>query len=695
VALTFAGVDLSPRTPQIAALMSRWWVEEAPSLFTYTGHDLDGFHHLPIPPRPSVDPPRLNTLIWPTGANEWASFYALVGGTQAAAIEAAVGPSAPTHKPLVISDTVNGTSISTEMFMLGFRPVFTQFTDKQLWLLQLVDERYFWYTQPLNYAFTAGDSWTSLLKALVAATGTTGGVPTVPAIPAVYKTPSPIRWSNYGKPLPLLIDAAAETVGLRFVRNLDGTNVYYNAVDAGVLEAAQFSANQSALAMGGQVRVNELVGNVPANVVVSFWGDAGWQEIVSLVSLGLPEYPSIVGVPGTYAWVAADMYAAAAPADRTAYAIQAAVDYYRWLLSTTDATFRGIRNIASTGQEERIEWEYEPGRYDEINEEPVQGNTSQRMPWERVLTRIIRSNWGDGNIYGERPPPGFVYAVRLIEQLPAASGSGSGSTSGSGSGSCRPWKAKIRIVSNEQVVDGPTLGFGLEPYVLFPDCSCASPNVGDKGVAIPDPLVPYTWTFMPANCGQSISSGSSGSAGPIITYKLECVGGIIVRYRSTLSISAGALVQSAWVADSTQGCCTCPGSGSGSGTATGSNSGTGGTVLTACCPSNPIPTTVTATLTSAFCPDFNGVSWPLVYQTGGADAGKWIGSKTVAGNTMNLKFYCDGGFQLTVNCNGGGTQTVGAVMSPPPSCNPLNVQFNPLGIAPCCTAIGQIITITA
>lgn len=598
--LTFAGVDLSPLTPALSDICDRWWIKEAPALWDWPGYEMDRFHHLPIPPKPSKEPAPLNTLVWPSGASRWATFHSLVGGTQATAIENAVDVFSPTPADLVISDPDNGETVTTSMFLVGFRPVFVQESAQQLWLITLVDERYWWWMNDLSFSFTAGDAWDTLLYNLAAATNT-GGAITVGSVSTAYGTPSPARWGIAGRPIPLLIDAAAKTVGMRFIRNLDGSVRYIGYANSESLEQNRFTQNQSELVMGGRLNVLEITGNIPASVITSFWGDNQLRLTTTLASLALSPYGAITGVANTYGWIAADMNADAPGGDQALYAAQAAQDFYLWRLSTTDATFRGIRNFDPTGQENRIEWEYQPGRSSRTETEPLQGPTNQVMPWERVLTRIVKEDWGDGNIYGDRPPPGYVYAVRLTEQMPVSSGTGSGSGSGSGSGnSCRPWRGVIRIVDNGQIVDGPPIGFALpeNEYPLIPDCTCTTPTVGTLGIAIPDPLVPYRWTFVPA-CNAGSSSGSSGSSGSssssdLTLYKTDCISGINFRFRSTLTISNGQISQSPWVFDSFQGCCSCSSAsgGSGPGSATGSNS-TSGVVVA--CATNPIPSRLVAT----------------------------------------------------------------------------------------------------
>lgn len=91
-----------------------------------------------IPPEP--EPPRLNTLYWPTGANRCAYFYALVDTDILTAI------SNVTDNDILSlgDDTDNDHFVTATMYPLAPMPL-TFVIDKNPWyILPLVDKRYFW-----------------------------------------------------------------------------------------------------------------------------------------------------------------------------------------------------------------------------------------------------------------------------------------------------------------------------------------------------------------------------------------------------------------------------------------------------------------------------------------------------------------------------------------------------------------------
>jgi len=354
---------------------------------------------------------------------------------------------------------------------------------RRLYQVTLVDPRYYWWTKTLDYDFDPGDSWTTLLTNLVEAAS--GLTPTVPMIPAVYGSPNPARWTVRGRPLPVLIDAAAASVGLRFVYLRDGTCKFVTAGEATQASASQTNQWAKDTVLGGYGSVQSVSGNVPASVDVVFWGDVPTVVNKTLASLNavvppvLPGYRTATGVAGTKAFVGVDQRAGTATPVPADLATQVATDFYGWALSLADGTFRGIAEVESTGLEDRIEWEYVPGLLARVDDGQAKNPVDPLLPIERVVTRVVPTDWHDRNLYGDRPPPGYTYAVTLLAD----------------DGATDLWKATIQVVVGGTQVNGPQLGWGEDEYVL---AVRGLAEVGDYGTAVPDPLVPQRWLFVPS-----------------------------------------------------------------------------------------------------------------------------------------------------------------------------------------------------
>ena len=524
MSLTFAGIDLLPKTEELSNIIERWISSNRPELFTHQGYSLERMHHVAIPDRPKQEFVRYGTLRWPKGASRYATFHCFLSGPDdIASIQSLINTDSPVPQNLVFEDDVTGNTVTASMFVLAFNPVFVQDGKYDLWEIVLVDSRYYFWTRELTYTFTAGDSWATLLSNLVqAASGTT---PTVPSIPAAYGSPQPLRWSLANKPLPLIIDAAAKQVGLQLVTTPGSSTIsFVNATTAISNSNTQFNTYEGELGIGGKVDVSTICGVVPASVAVAFWGDVATIQTTTLASLSLSQFGSLTGVSNTYGWIQSDFDASASTSAKNNYVTQAATDYYKWALSLVDCTFRGVIPWTPTGMEDCVEWEWMPGQRDYISKkysiETDTGNDSEgnsfltsarlvddslnarvhsnkSLPWNRIATRIIRSDFADRNIYGDRPPPGYSYNVKLTG-------------SGTSTGGFTAWSGNIQITTNSGgVIDGPPLGWGGNNYVALP-VTGTTPAIGNYVTVVPDPFIPDVWTFTNGGGNSSTSCGGCG-----------------------------------------------------------------------------------------------------------------------------------------------------------------------------------------
>jgi hypothetical protein len=171
---------------------------------------------LPGPPGPPAARPC--RLFWPAGASRFAQAHLLATDAQLASVRAWVyGGGGYRPGDLVMDDGTR--SITTSLYLLPPRPL-AQAGSGGLWLLPLVDERFYWWQRTADVAVTAGTTtWAQLFAAVGAALGVSISVP---AIPAAYLTP-PAGLAGRYEALPPLLDAAAFAVGLRITRSLGGT----------------------------------------------------------------------------------------------------------------------------------------------------------------------------------------------------------------------------------------------------------------------------------------------------------------------------------------------------------------------------------------------------------------------------------------------------------------------------------------
>lgn len=182
---------------------------------------------LPIMNWPPAPPVRLNTLYWPTGATRWArGWFLATRETRNAIIHKVHKDGNNNAATLRIGDDSGDDPygpLALDMFMLPPRPM----SDESLYLIPLVDERYFWQFMPFknsvgdNVIITTSTTWADLIQDLGIALDVTITIDGDPA--SEYMKPDVIDFTRNFDNCALLLDAAAYSFGHRIVRRFDGT----------------------------------------------------------------------------------------------------------------------------------------------------------------------------------------------------------------------------------------------------------------------------------------------------------------------------------------------------------------------------------------------------------------------------------------------------------------------------------------
>lgn len=345
-----------------------------------------GFPYLQRPRKP-----KLFSLWWPSGASRFAYGYFLADDNQLAQIRPqAFASNRLNPLPFVMSDGVR--SITTNLSMLAARPL-ASCGAPSLWLLTLVDDRYFWGGQ-LGTA-TASGSWSSWFSSVMGQLATSTTADTVASAYGSGPTPE-FAFSN-SDGMPAVLDAAAACVGQRIIRTLDGNlrsigvsgaataltaNQTLTACDGGEGGWAggnPFAPNQWPVVAGGFLNSNEVIvpasasdeNAMPGSVNVSFPtqvnGVANGLEFASLqtlTSLHLPQFGSATGSPAVQqirllapALITSNPSVPDNSTALVAMAKQAALDYYGWQGNQIpDLAFDHVAPWVPTGCEDAIEW---------------------------------------------------------------------------------------------------------------------------------------------------------------------------------------------------------------------------------------------------------------------------------------------------------------------------------------------------
>jgi hypothetical protein len=341
------------------------------SLVSHRADSRSGYRSAVSLPRPNYPaPPRakLFTLYWPTGASRWAKAYYLATDSQLEAIGSEIDEAEGNSTlPLVISDGTN--EITTEMYMLPPRRI-TAITPEGptqgLWLLPLVDVRYYWQSIDAG-PFRYGDdndftTWTGVFEKL----STQLGVTIEEDDTSAYNIPDPDELTRSYENIAVLLDGIAHSLGQRIVRQLDGTVTSSNwETSAASLEE---NAGEPAALLGGEFSEDLPSAVVPEKVRVVFpkWYYGAVDPYGGLYASDqeasdFTETTPIKGLVKTIHTCAfADFSLASSGPDNAtevnALAKQLATDFYDSLAFRYDYSFGGVRAWELSGYDDHVEW---------------------------------------------------------------------------------------------------------------------------------------------------------------------------------------------------------------------------------------------------------------------------------------------------------------------------------------------------
>lgn len=211
--------------------------------------------------------PRVGSLLWPVGASRWAEAWVLADEDQLALIQQVTGTAALTAAYLEIGLAAE---VKALMYMLPPRPLTGLPGARRLWLIPLVDDRYFWGRDLTDPDAEPTDptlaEWLEHVIGLLPATVTA----TVPDLPDAYEASDvPCRLGGLPSRLPGLIDQAAGHTGVRCLVPLDWSQL--PVTFPGATAAWDAATQQTALKdirAGGLARDPELL--LPSSYEVLF-----------------------------------------------------------------------------------------------------------------------------------------------------------------------------------------------------------------------------------------------------------------------------------------------------------------------------------------------------------------------------------------------------------------------------------------
>ena len=327
----------------------------------------DGF---PLPNYPTPPQIRLNQLYWPTGAARWTAGYFLADNKAKEAIVAAAHPTSSTNTPLAFkaSDDLDSEDFETSLYLLAARRIPSVPGGRHLWLMVLVDERYWWQFRSIeDTQVTASTTWDALYSTLGSQLGVTIDVDEVAV---AYLKPDPVSLTKRYDNAAILLDAVAHSVGQRICRRQDGT-----------VQASSWSTSQA-------LRLANMVALTPVRQAAG--GDIGYGPVPASVDVVCRKFVDGIPIPDkaqAYNEVAADHLADtpetttstaktfhstayadcttsgtdSAPsnnADLATLAGEIASDYYDSTLFVYDRTFDAIKEWKPSGYDDHILYQF-------------------------------------------------------------------------------------------------------------------------------------------------------------------------------------------------------------------------------------------------------------------------------------------------------------------------------------------------
>lgn len=414
MSLTYGGIPLLVPTPELAA-----WIES--NISTADVNEFarpfwpGGVHHdWPVPTHRDANRTiKLNRLYWPRGAARWAvgHFLATDGQLNAIRRQATAGG---THTALTLimaegQSTIR--KIAPSLYMLPARPLqqLVGVDKKQaegLWLITLVDERFYWWERSGTVAINDGvTTWAQLYTAIGTALGVTI---TADTVAAEYLLPSK-EFAAHPQCLPLMLDAVAASVGHKIIRKLDGT-VHAQGPTTAKASFVQQRPTLSPRQAGGEFAFDvnkpptDLAALVPSSVTVKFqrkdddvFAGASYNVQKTLASLSLGDYRGITGRDATQVihCGAVAAYTASVLGNGTelgTLATAIARDWYLWRLARLDWKAAGILPWVPEGLHDHVEWSFASGDM---------STRIQRPEWNDIstATQMIAAQSSEGDVF--------------------------------------------------------------------------------------------------------------------------------------------------------------------------------------------------------------------------------------------------------------------------------------------------------
>lgn len=276
-------IPLERPTKQVVEFLSKYIDPNLATPWEYRSWPGFGMAGVTIPTGFSIPSDiRINRFVWPLGASRWAYMFCLCDAESLNSIANYAFGSDGTKQievNLVLDspDSFGKTErVITEMYMLPPKPLSSVVpkimpsgvndivNTNNLYLLTLVDERYFWWFANVGDLSTivdidSGVSWSTLISNITNIITTRFGTGfTNSTILATYLNASHAFILPY-EDFPLILDAIAYNIGMRVVRKFDGSVKLQSFADADTAISNNFRDNPGrSIIAGGESLIDRV-----------------------------------------------------------------------------------------------------------------------------------------------------------------------------------------------------------------------------------------------------------------------------------------------------------------------------------------------------------------------------------------------------------------------------------------------------
>ena len=383
---------------------------------------------LPTPNWSAMPRPKLNTLWWPTGASRFAIGLFVAEGFRLREILTTIANEGRDYQDLVIADEMSDErGVRVPMWMLPPWEIQSAGRDEALYVLPLVDQRYFWqFIDVGGITVTSATSWEGLLSSLrnqLYAELDFSPPFSWDDYPAAYGQPDPAELTRKYENFAGYLDAVAFCLGQRVIADFDGSINLVTWTTSDARRQTNFDRltqrTYGDLTVAGSY-VNEVHfhrrGKFPRQMRVVFPRSSGGDvyEITVPGSDFLPEEAFTFQATKTFYNTAIATGSSGAPTNQTQLedlTRQIARDYYDSLYNEWDVAIAGTEPWVQTGWDDAV---FFHAGFREPTGEGADG------PY-RCHTRITTF------------PPDFGICELLHQPNPASSSSSSSSSSTSAS----------------------------------------------------------------------------------------------------------------------------------------------------------------------------------------------------------------------------------------------------------------------